>query len=289
MRITTSEELLRAAPATHHIRSWSGIIDPKDTAGLTKNSVWAQLSQTEPHEPHFHLFENFNGKQLFLDIGANCGQSIISLKTVNSDARIKSFEPTTFSFQIAEKVGKVFSDTEVYNFGLSDRDARLPIYTPVIDGLLVTPLTSLDPSAFEPGGTMHRFLMDDIAKGAEVSLFAQDIELRRGDNLALAPDVMKIDVEGAELQVLTGLRETISMHGPLIMIEKSDAIGIARLLGEFDYEPYRLDDNLALKPLPIVEGVDSNFLPLNIFYVNRDKIALYRDKLGVKIERNTKH
>lgn len=288
MRITTTEELSRAAPATHHIRSWSGIIDPKDTAGITKNSVWAQLGQTEPHEPHFHLFEKFSGKQLFLDIGANCGQSIISLKAVNSEARIRSFEPTSFSFQIAQRVGRVFPDTEVYNFGLSDRDAWLPIFTPVIDGLLVTPLTSLDPAAFEPGGTMHRFLMEDIAKGAEVSLFVQEIELRRGDNLALAPDVMKIDVEGAELQVLSGLRETISMHGPLIMTEKSDAIGIARFLTEFDYEPYRLEDKFTLKQLPIVEGVDPNFLPLNIFYVNRDKIGLYCDDYGVRIERNIK-
>lgn len=100
---------------------------------------------------------------------------------------------------------------------------------------------------------------------------------------------MKVDVEGAELKVLSGLRETISMHGPLIMTEKSDAVGIAKFLSEFDYEPYRFDDKLTLKLLPIVEGIDSNFLPLNIFYVNRDKIGLYRDEYGVKIERNTRH
>lgn len=289
MRMTTSEELLRSPPATHHIRSWSGIIDPKDSSNITKNTVWAQLSQSEPHEPHFRVFQNFGGRQLFLDIGANCGQSIISLKAVNPDAQIKSFEPTSFSFQIAERVGKIFPDTEVYNFGLSDHDARLPIFTPVIDGLLVTPLTSLDPSAFEQGGMMHKFLVEDIAKGAEISLFAQEIELRRGDNLALAPDVMKIDVEGAELKVLAGMRETISMHGPLIMTEKSDAVSIARFLAECDYEPYRLDEELILKRMPIVEGVDPNFLPLNIFYLNQDKLDLYRNEFGVRIERSIKN
>ena len=138
MRITTSEELMKAAPPTHFIKSWSGIVDPKDASAVTKNSVWAQLGQMEPHEPHFGLFGCLTGGQLFMDVGANCGQSIISLKAVNTDAQIKSFEPTSFSFAIAERVAKVFPDVAVFNFGLSDRNDRLPIFTPVIDGLLVT-------------------------------------------------------------------------------------------------------------------------------------------------------
>jgi len=180
------------------------------------------------------------------------------------------------------------------NFGLSARNARLPIFTPVIDGLLVTPLTSLDPSAFEPGGTMHKFLTEDIAKGADVSLFTQEIEVRRGDDLDLDPDVIKIDVEGAELQVLAGLEETIDLRRPLIMVEKSDAIGIARFLADFDYDPYRyeaarLEDRLTLKHLPIMAGMNPDLIPLNVFYVNRDKIARYRADFGLKIERAVGH
>ncbi|WP_342362794.1 FkbM family methyltransferase [Terrarubrum flagellatum] len=288
MRITTADELMTAAPATHFIKSWSGIIDPKDAAGVTKNSVWAQLNQNEPHEPHFRIFAGLTGGQLFMDVGANCGQSIISFKSVNPEAQIRSFEPATFSFAIASRVARVFQEAQVFNFGLSDRTTRLPIFTPVIDGLLVTPLSALDPSAFEPNGTMHRFLMEDIAKGADVSLFSQEIELRRGDEFALSPDVIKIDVEGAELQVLAGLEETIGAHRPLIMTEKSDAVGIARFLADFDYEPYRYDEKLvdrpALKHLPVVEGMNPDHLPLNVFYICRDKLALYRGEFGMQIE-----
>lgn len=293
MRITTTEELMSAAPATHYIKSWSGIIDPKDAAGVTRNSVWTQLNQNEPHEPHFRIFSGLTGGQLFMDVGANCGQSIISIKSVVPDAQIRSFEPTTFSFAIASRVARVFPDAQAFNFGLSDRTMRLPIFTPVIDGLLVTPLTALDPSAFEPRGSMHKFLMEDIAKGADVSLFAQEIDLMRGDDLNLAPHVVKIDVEGAELQVLAGLEETIGAHRPLIMTEKSDAVGIARFLADFDYEPYRYDDSAggqpALKHLTIVQGMNPDHLPLNVFYVNRDKLAHYRDDFGLRIQAPAGH
>jgi FkbM family methyltransferase len=292
--MTTNEELMRAAPATHYIKSWSGIVDPKDASAVTHNSVWAQLGQSEPHEPHFRLFECMTGTPLFMDVGANCGQSIISFKSVVARARIQSFEPTPFSFDIAARVAKVFGDVAVSGFGLSDRNVRLPIFTPVIDGLLVTPLTSLHPSAFEPGGTMHKLLTDDIAKGAEVSLFAQEIELRRGDDLGFAPDVVKIDVEGAELQVLRGLKQTIEAHGPLIMTEKSDAIGIARYLAGFGYDPYRYDsqrpeDRAVLKYLAIIDGMNPDLLPLNIFYANRDKTAFYGTEYDLKVEMPSGH
>lgn len=294
MRITTNDELMTAPPATHFIKSWSGIVDPKDASGVTKNSVWAQLSQNEPHEPQFRLFDRLTGRQLFMDVGANCGQSIISFKSVNPDAQIKSFEPTSFSFAIAERVAKIFSDVTVFKFGLSDRNVLMPIFTPVIDGLLVTPLTALDPSAFEPGGTMHKFLTEDIAKGAEVSLFEQEIELRRGDDLALAPDVIKIDVEGAELQVLGGLAETISRHRPLIMAEKSDATGIARFLANFDYDSYRYetagsDRRPTLKHMTVVAGMNTNLLPVNVFYLNREKIEFYRAEFDLEVMDGSSH
>jgi len=294
MRILSNDELMRAPPATHFIRSWSGIIDPKDAAGITRNSVWAQLQRNETHEPQFRLFSGLPDESLVLDIGANCGQSIISFKSVAPGARLMSFEPTSFSFAIAERIARVFPQAEAFNFGLSDRAARLPIYTPVIDGLLVTPLTSLNPDAFEPEGTMHRFLMDDIAKGADVMLFMQEIELRRGDDLKLAPDVLKIDVEGAELLVLDGLEETIAAHRPMILSEKSDAAAIARFLATFGYEPYRCEGDepgreRTVRPIAIRDGMDGNLIPLNVLYLCRDRLEQYRLDCGIEVRGDTAH
>lgn len=39
------------------------------------------------------------------------------------------------------------------------------------------------------------------------------------DSLGLAPDIIKIDVEGAEYDVLKGGRETLAVHHPTILLE----------------------------------------------------------------------
>jgi FkbM family methyltransferase len=286
LKFVTREDLMNCPPAQHFVKSWSGIVDPKDSTLQTSNPVWEQLSQKEPHEPHFHLFSALTGGRLFLDIGANCGQSIVSLKSVLPDARIVSFEPTTFSFSIAERVSRVFSDVRVNNFGLSDEPGRLPIYTPVVDGLLITPLSSLDPGMFEPDGTMHTLLTKDIAQGAPVTIFSEEIELRRGDDLKLKPDVMKIDVEGAEMRVLAGLARTINLMKPLIMTEKSDAVAIAAFLGEFGYVPMhyeskRPEDRHMLARLPIGPATNPAHIPLNIFYAHPEQAERYKSDFGL--------
>jgi FkbM family methyltransferase len=280
------DDLLAHTPPKHYVKDWSGIIDPKDVLRTSNNPVWQQLSQKEPHEEHFHVFSAFPGEPTILDIGANCGQSIISIKLVNERARIKSFEPTAFSYAIADRVSRVFDGSEVFNFGLSDKKETLPIHTPVIDGLLITPLASLDPGMFAPGGTMHKFLHENVAGGAPVSIFREEVKLERGDDLALAPDVMKIDVEGAELKVLRGLRKTIAENRPMIMTEKSDAAEIAAYLKKLGYFACRYAGKAGgphvFHHMAITPDTDTNIIPLNVFYIHEHQAPYYNSDLGMR-------
>jgi FkbM family methyltransferase len=77
------------------------------------------------------------------------------------------------------------------------------------------------------------------------------VETRTGDSLcaahSFAPDVVKIDVEGHEVSVVQGLRETIAQNGPLIFLElhppliRSDEAraGQAELVSELSRHGYR--------------------------------------------------
>lgn len=285
MREISKDELLSAPPATHHIKSWSGIVDPK---APIEQSVAAVMSIREkgPHEPQYHFFGCFEGTYDLVDVGANCGQSLVAFKTVSAAPRTISFEPNPFSFEIARNVARNFDQCEVHNFGLGDAEARLAIYTPVIDGLLVTPLTSLDRNAFDPGGAMHKFTTENIAKGAEVSLYRQEIELRRGDDLGLAPDALKVDVEGAEMSVLRGLTSTIARHKPIVMIEKSEFVAVSQFFAGLGYAPYRYDEQKqvgdhALQRLVITQTTNTNVVPVNMFYLHEEKLSYYAGELGV--------
>jgi hypothetical protein len=50
----------------------------------------------------------------------------------------------------------------------------------------------------------------------DIDVTAIDAELASGRG---APDVVKIDVEGAEVQVLEGMRETLERHRPALICE----------------------------------------------------------------------
>ena len=52
-----------------------------------------------------------------------------------------------------------------------------------------------------------------------------DLEVRRGDDVFadLSPDLVKIDVEGMEIEVLEGLDQTIARVRPVLMVEVDDA------------------------------------------------------------------
>jgi hypothetical protein len=56
----------------------------------------------------------------------------------------------------------------------------------------------------------------------------------------LAPDVIKIDAEGAELRILSGARELLASKRPRIICEvgKENEDGVASLLGDLGYVLY---------------------------------------------------
>ena len=65
-------------------------------------------------------------------------------------------------------------------------------------------------------------------------------------SLALAPDVVKIDVQGLEEMVVRGGLETFARYRPARIIE-DPAPGLVTLLGDLGLHPYIFDGN-SLRP-----------------------------------------
>lgn len=175
------------------------------------------------------------GQSIFLDIGANIGQH--SLYASRYARHVYSFEPIERLYnQMRESIyANDFLNISAYNYALGNRREVLPIYG----------------SGSNMGGST---LVTN-----ENRTKVQDIRVLRLDDVYSEIgiercDLVKIDVEGYELDVLLGARDLISKYKPKIIIEYSpvfyrkvdNAIGenIYRFLKDLDYRIYNLDSAL---------------------------------------------
>ena len=135
---------------------------------------------------------------IILDIGANIGNHSIYW-VVKSDAkRVYSFEPIQDTFKILKKnveINNLNNKIKIFNIGLSDQK---------INGSI----SSYNPKNI--GGTV-------VKQNSNGNLLLDKL-----DNIKIEEDradFVKIDVEGHELEVLQGARNTLLKYKPIVFIE----------------------------------------------------------------------
>jgi FkbM family methyltransferase len=167
-----------------------------------------------------------------LDIGANSGQSIRSFKAMRPLSIIDSFEPNPALRAELELTLQAYPDGVTLHFcGLSDEATELTFYTPVVDGKPRLQESSMYLAEFE-----KPWIKERLAKsGTTLSFDRFTASVKRGDEFGFSPDIIKIDVEGAELNALKGLEETLAGHSPVLLIENSDWGNVTRFTERLGY------------------------------------------------------
>jgi FkbM family methyltransferase len=173
-----------------------------------------------PFEPEFAVLGRLLPKDaLCLDVGGNRGQSIQAIRMILPEARIVSFEPNPDLFgKLEAKLGGE-AGIELRNEALGERPGSSTLYVPYYRGFMYDGLASLDEASARDWICPQRFW---AYRPDWVSVKASRIEVVPLDSLRLAPDFIKIDVQGTELAVLRGGRETIARHRPVILCEAPD-------------------------------------------------------------------
>jgi FkbM family methyltransferase len=143
-----------------------------------------------------------NDGDVVWDVGANSGLLSYQLAKINPQVELHFFEPNPRMFRLASDVVEPFSNVYGHEIGLSDTD-----YEPT----LVVPAGHATLGTLEPSST-----------GRQGNEFK--ITCKTGDGLVfgegfLPPVVIKIDTEGHEISVISGLRRTIAVHRPVIFFE----------------------------------------------------------------------
>lgn len=174
---------------------------------------WGAFEQSE-HELFDNLLED---NMTILDIGANIGWYSLLWGKSFLNSRIFAFEPIkeNYKFLIANIVLNGLDNIETYNYGLSDKNEDLDFY-------------------FYPEGaslaSTKNILGYDKAKKQKCKVMRLD-SVMRGINIANL-DLIKCDVEGAELKVILGGAQTIKQYLPIIVLEL-----FHEWTRSFDYHP----------------------------------------------------
>lgn len=209
---------------------------------LTFSALQASLSQRFAgvvHDPDYRGLRVacLKSVHVALDIGANRGQSIVSLKAIFPNVVIHAFEANPLFHPCLVQLASHYGDSvRIHSHGLGRTAGQLRFYVPFVGDEPYLEESSTRPDQFAKPWIAEKF----HARG-EMHLEESAVEIRAGDELGLSPDIVKIDVEGAELDVLFGLRNTISRSLPVLLVENSDWDGVTPFLSALGYEPFRWD------------------------------------------------
>jgi FkbM family methyltransferase len=246
-----------------HVRTREGVSmvwDPDDMG--TAPNVLVNYGSYESEES-LYLLGAAAGAHVIFDIGANVGfYSLHWASRLAPGGTIHSFEPvpSTFSWLVRNIALNNLEDViRANNIGLGETPTTASLFLPDFTGCGAASMKNLHPSEHSREVTIEIDTLDHYFSAAG---------LRR-------LDLLKADVEGAELSVLQGGRDTISEYRPLIFLELlrkwSQPFGyhpndVIEMLREFGYRCYTFGDG-GLVPFAFMSEETSQ---KNFFFAHPD-------------------
>ncbi len=237
------------------------------------------------------FFENHIKKgQIVFDVGAYIGlSSLYFSKKVGKTGKVIAFEPNKYNqnrIQYNYSLNPQFLDNiQLYNFGLSDvnESAEMLLSDNIENGfasasqLVTGGCTAIPKSELESMG-----------------FFRETVKLKTLDSFVeetgIIPDVIKVDIEGAELSFLKGSVNTLKKHKPLLFIELHNVFAtcfVIKLLEELNYEFHVLSEEWGNRVQMLANYGDKSLIGLsdhtkidNLFKAyNSSKAKVYQENL----------
>jgi FkbM family methyltransferase len=172
------------------------------------------------HEAEFGIFRHFEGSSpLFIDVGANLGQTALSFRIANKSSPIISFEPNPDMEYSLRRVKDILgTGFEYHMHGLGSETTTKKLFVPSVRGIEFSQLATFEPGLLERNPYVSS-VVKQIARSDRFDIVEKPLRMVRFDELNLRPGIVKIDAEGGETNVLQGMEETLRRDRPLIMTE----------------------------------------------------------------------
>lgn len=175
---------------------------------------------------------NYPDQGAFLDVGANVGSYIQAAKQNKNFDLVVGIEPVPFLFGRLQRIFK--NGAFIINGVLSNETGQGKLLIPLFDGVGKFSRASLNKEQFDDGSRLESI---------EVKSFTLDSIRSKMDKKF---SFVKVDVEGHELSVLQGAKETIVRDKPTFLIEIelsnyssfNEFFAVFDFLSNFGYECY---------------------------------------------------
>ncbi len=209
------------------------------------------------------------GAAEILDVGANIGWYAARFSKRQPNSRVHAFEPLPASYDYLQRniaINGVANQVRSYNYGLSDANGSFDFF-------------------IATSGSTNASLLNvaEVANAQKVVGLTLTLD-QWCLNQQVKPDFIKCDVEGAELLVFRGGRQTLSEHRPVVFAELlrkwSKPFGyhpndMLAYFVELDYECFSVGKS-GVRPIDVVTDETSE---TNYVFIHRVKHVELRGKL----------
>ena len=215
------------------------------------------------YEKEIQIIDQFADKSKdALDIGVYRG--VYSYKLSNYFKKIHAFEPNPLLYPYLHKnLKKIIKNINLYNVGLSDKNGEVSLKLPTRSKSLfknnIEELFRLGAASIHPNKTFKSFK-------------SIPVKIKKFDDFNFENKIkfVKIDVEGHEIEVINGAKETIKKDKPIMLIEiekrhsQRSVEDSIMLIKEHGYKCYYVKD----KKLTSVDNLANKDSENNYFFLN---------------------
>lgn len=152
---------------------------------------WAAILLGNYERDTIKMFKNLISKEtLFMDVGANVG--LFSSIAISRGAKVLAFEPHPHIRKVL-KENIYEKNIEIYEYAASDKEEEVKLFI-----------------SKEPGS--HSLKLEEKEHVLVKSIMIDSL-------ISQKVDLIKIDVEGAEIKAIKGMRKILKNHKPDLIIE----------------------------------------------------------------------
>jgi FkbM family methyltransferase len=191
-----------------------------------------------------YMIHFLNEGQTYIDIGAHFGYfTLLAATMVGDKGKVVAFEAAGNTVEILRQNAAEWKNITVAHNAISDRSEKISFYEfPV----LYSEYNSMTIAQFEN----EQWMNENKPQKKEVQAVTLDTYVKEH---SLVPDMIKIDVEGAEDKAISGCKELLARYSPSVILEflSRDRDNRAHhkakeILNELGYDPFLVQEDGSL-------------------------------------------